>query len=119
MATLREKQELRDKGLTYQQIADHLGIRYQAVANSLSKQNPRLFRYVSESGCVYPNLRRWMNENKCGKRELLRRIGLGCAPNNYNRICSYLLGKVDPPKKTIDKILSVTGMTYEEAFLRE
>lgn len=116
MATLQEKLALREQGMTYQQIADHFGISYQAVANSLSKHNPRLFRYVSEEGCIYPNLRRWMNENKVGKRELLRRCGLVCAPKNYDRFCSYFQGKVDPPKKTIDKILRVTGLTYEEAF---
>lgn len=119
MASLQEKQALRDKGMTYQQIADHLGISYQAVANVLSKNNPRLFRFISESGCAYPNLRRWMNENKVGKRELLRRCGLAVAPGNVARLESYLSGRVDLPKRTIDKILSVTGMSYEEVFWRE
>ena len=118
MATLQEKLAMRDKGMTYQQIADHFGVSYQAVANSLSKHNPRLFRYVSETGCVYPNLRRWMNDNKVGKRELLRRCGLGCAPNNVARMERYLCGRIDPPKRTIDKILMATGLSYEEAFWR-
>jgi transcriptional regulator with XRE-family HTH domain len=119
MASLQEKQALRDKGMTYQQIADHLGISYQAVANVLSKNNPGRFQFVHENGCVYPNLRRWMNENKVGKRELVRRCGLECLPNNVARFEEYLLGRADPPKKTIDKILRATGMSYEEAFWRE
>lgn len=119
MATLQEKQALRDKGMTYQQIADRLGISHQAVAQALSKHNPRRFQFVPENGCVYPNLRRWMNENKVGKRELVRRCGLECLPNNIARLESYLLGRTDPPKKTIDKIISATGLSYETLFSME
>ena len=39
MATKQEKLALREQGMTYQQIADHFGISYQAVIRSISRTN--------------------------------------------------------------------------------
>ena len=116
MVRKEEKMALREQGMTYQQIADHFGITYQAVAQTLSKYEPSRFRYVTENGCVYPNIRNWMNRNKVTKSEFVRRLGLCNCYDNKARLASYLRGECDPSKSTIDKILAVTGMTYEEAF---
>lgn len=116
--TKAEKIALREQGLTYRQIADRLGISTQAVAQVLSKRQPSRFRLVAEEGCVYVGIRNWMNENKVGFTELVRRCGLQTAGGTYPRWRSYLTGQCDPPKRTIDKILRVTGLTYEEAFGR-
>ena len=35
---------------------------------------------------------------------------------NKKRMDYYLTGRNDPPKNVIDKILMVTGLTYEQAF---
>ena len=35
------------------------------------------------------------------------------------RDVSYLSGKCEPRKPFIDKMLSITGMTYEKAFCKE
>jgi len=116
MATRAEKLALREQGMTYRQIADQFGISYQAVAHSLASYNPKRFQYITETGCVYPNLRKWMNDNKVGQSEFARRCQFSNSPGNKNRMRGYLIGLADPPKRTIDKILAVTGMTYEEAF---
>lgn len=119
MATKQEKMALREQGMTYQQIADHFGISYQAVAQTLAKYNPNKFCFVRPSGCVYTGLRNWMNKNKVGISEFVRRCGVENCYCNKNRMVGYLSGKTDPPKRTIDKILAVTGLTYEEAFGEE
>lgn len=116
MVTKHEKLALREQGMTYQQIADRLGISYQAVAQALGEYNPNHFHYVPETSCIYPNLRKWMNDNKVGKTELTRRCGYANSPSNKGRIFRYLQGKVDPPKRFIDRILAATGLTYEQAF---
>lgn len=116
MATKQEKLALREQGMTYQQIADRLGISYQAVAQALATHNTKHFHYISESCCIYPNLRKWLNENQVSKSELARRCGYAGSPGNTNRVFSYLQGKIDPPKRVIDKILAATGLTYEQAF---
>ena len=38
---------------------------------------------------------------------------LGCGSSTVGK---YLSGKAQPNKQIIDKILEITGMTYEEAF---
>lgn len=119
MVTKQEKLALREQGMTYQQIADYFGISYQAVAQPLAAYNPNHFHYVSESGCIYPNIRKWLNDNKVNKSEFARRCGLSNVSNNKNRLNCYLIGRCDPPKMMIDKILAATGMTYEQAFSKE
>jgi predicted transcriptional regulator len=116
MATKQEKMALREQGMTYRQIADHFGISYQAVAQALGEYNPNHFKYISETGCVYPNLRKWLNDNKVGKSEFARRCGYANVYCNKKRMDYYLTGRNDPPKNVIDKILMVTGLTYEQAF---
>lgn len=116
MATKEEKLVLREQGMSYQQIADYFGISYQAVAQPLAKHNPNKFRYVRESGCVYPNIRKWLNDNRVNKSEFVRRLQLMNSNGNKERMDGYLTGRTDPPKRIIDRILAVTGLTYEEAF---
>ena len=119
MATKQEKLALREQGMTYQQIADHFGISYQAVAQPLAKYQPNHFHYVTETGCVYPNIRKWLNDNKVNKSEFARRCGFCNQSDRKKRLDGYLKGRCDPPKRVIDKILSVTGLTYEQAFSKK
>ena len=63
-------------------------------------------------GGRFPNIDRWMQANGITTvKELARRADV---PRSTMR--SALRGKHDPIKSTIDAILHVTGMTYEEAF---
>lgn len=108
----------REKGMTLQQIADKNGVSKQYVAQVVGKQSPKGFRVITEE-CVYPNLRKWMNANKVSRAELCRRMGITSEPSNIARLRTYMNGRADPPKRTIDKMLQVTGMTYEVLFYRE
>lgn len=104
----------REKGMTYQQIADKYGISRQAVAECCGKHSPGHFKGFSKESCIYPNLRRWLNENKVNRAEFLRRLGLVYGTNSSDRLTRYFRGIGYPPKQTIDKMLEVTGLTYEE-----
>ena len=119
MSTLEQKKELRNKGLTYQEIANELGISKQAVAQSLSKYSPRYFRRVSPETCIYKGLRDWMNENKVTMAEFLRKLGLTTNYRNYALYAERLRGRTEFRKKEIDAILVFTGMTFEECFKEE
>lgn len=116
MSTKQQKMELREQGMTYKQIAEHLGISYQAVAASLAGYAPCRFHWITESQCIFPGLRNWMNENKTTLPELVRRCGYAPLPTTLSRMRDYLCGRSDMRKKTIDKILCATGLTYEDAF---
>lgn len=111
--------ELRDQGMTYAEIAKICGVSYQAVAMCIGKWSPGHFKPLTKEAVVYPNLRLWMNENEITRNEFIRRMNLAISGGNSERFSSYFKGKCDPPKKTIDKMLQVTGMTYEELFYRE
>lgn len=108
--------EMREDGMTYQQIADELGCSKSYVGQLLGAFNPLHFRAVTEEGCIYPGLREWMNDNKVGRSEMLRRMGKAAWPRHVSKLSGILRGHHDPSKATIDSILKVTGMTYEECF---
>lgn len=109
---------LREQGLTYREIAEKLGVSNQYVSMVCGKFEPAHFQYIGDN-CVYPNLRNWMNEHKVSRREFLRRMGLTGNNGNYERFASYMRGESHPRKQYIDKMLAVTGLTYEKLFYRE
>lgn len=107
--------ELRNSGMTHREIAKRFGCSPQYVAVVCSKSYPAHFIPIGDN-CVYPNLRRWMNEHKINRRELMRRMGLTLHASNYSRLNDYLRGASLPRKDYIDKMLEATGMTYEVLF---
>lgn len=108
----------REQGMTYAQIAEKYGVSKQTVGQVCGKAQPYMFRAVTEN-CVYPNLRRWMNDNKVSIKELLRMMGKTPYVNTCKNMSGYLRGENDPPKVIIDDMLKATGLTYEEMFYRE
>jgi transcriptional regulator with XRE-family HTH domain len=63
---------------------------------------------------VYPGIAQWLYENRCTYAKLAELIG---APQAS--VSRWMNGVHKPNKPTIDKILKVTGMTYEQAFGEE
>lgn len=106
----------RDKGLSYTEIARKYGVSKQAVAQACGKLTPGHFNPYTEKEVVYPNLRRWLNENRVCRAEFGRRMGHGFAGTGTTMISAWFRGGNTPQKSTIDKILKVTGLTYEELF---
>lgn len=104
----------REKGLTHQQIADKYGVSKQCVAQACGRQKTYYYRY--NVTCVYPVLCRWLNDNKISTRELLNRMGLTSYAKNYDSIRAKLRGDKELKKSDIDKLIEITGMTYEELF---
>ena len=109
----------RESGLTYQQIADKYGVTRQAVAAVCGKSNPNMFRFITKEGCIYPNLRKWMNDNKVSKKELIRRMGVVPFTTAQRLMGDRLSGRAELTKSEIDSMLMATGMTYEEMFCME
>lgn len=109
----------REQGLSYRQIAAKHGVSYQAVAQACSKYSPGHFRPFTAEQVVYPNLRRWLNENKVSRGEFIRRMGLLPEGPNFDRVRNWFSGRCYPIKKVIDKMLEVTGLTYEQLWETE
>lgn len=59
----------------------------------------------------YPVIEKYMLDHNLSLREFARRCGI---PSST--MCRLLNGETEPVKSTIDKILTVTGLSYEECF---
>ena len=99
---------LREEGLTYEQIGRVLGVSKQAAHQSLVPRDG--FRLSTVRKVKYVGLRNWMIENRKNISRLEKEIG------KERCLSNCLTGKFEPRKKTIDAILRVTGLTYEECF---
>jgi len=108
----------RDAGMKYREIAEKYGVSHQYVAQLCGKSNPRYFKIVGER-CIYPNLRKWMNDNKVSYNELLRRMGQTPYPEMCSKLSTWTSGKNDPPKVWIDRMIAATGLPYEVLFAKE
>ena len=60
---------------------------------------------------MYPNLAEWLDSENLSYIEVADELGMSKA-TLYN----VIYGIVDPRKSTIDRLLKLSGMTYEEAF---
>lgn len=102
---------MRFDGLSIQEIADHLGVTKEYIRKITPNIKGRSVSLAKLDTYIYPNISRWMVGNCVSTNKLSKMIGV-----THVTVSNNLLGKTDLPKKTIDKILEVTGMTYEEAF---
>lgn len=109
----------RDAGLTYREIAEKYGVSYQSVAQMCSRYSIGHFRAYTKEEVVYPNLRKWLNDNKVTRSEFVRRMNNRPAGQLVKEVGGWFRGNYYPLKSSIDKILEITGLTYEQLFERD
>lgn len=112
---------MRREGAALKDIAHEYGVSMPSVSKIINRYAPELVRrktfgsisaYNLQEKCVYPGLAKWMIQNRTTPNELGRMARVGDGMTIYN----MLFGKSNLRKGSIDKILQVTGLTYEEAF---
>lgn len=105
---------MREEGMTYEAIGRVFGISKQA-AYEIHKRDYKgdHFRVSTVLEVKYIGLREWMLENRVS----ITALGKMCGVTNLHN--GTLVGKHALTKPTIDKILKVTGLTYEECFKEE
>lgn len=103
-------------GMSYAEVAEKHGVSKQNIYQAVGKHKPTVFREITNKQCIYPNLRAWINDNKITRAEFSRRMWGNSYPGGSRRIKEYFSGKCDPPKKTIDRMIEVTGLPYEILF---
>ena len=115
-----EMQAMRDEGYNYTQIAEAAGVSKQRIFQLIGgEQRNRTPKPLTETECVYPNLRKWMNENHVSRGELTRRLYNGTTPPRAcERVNKFLNGTVNHiiNRQFLDSILKITGLTYEQLF---
>jgi len=97
-------------GCKYQEVANKFGVSRQYIQQIYPQMEKR---FVHED-FIYPNIAKWFGENKMTVREFA-----GIVNTNPSTVFSWFRGVHEPRKFFIDCILTVTGMTYEEAFREE
>lgn len=110
--------EMHKQGMTYAEIGQKMGISRQRVFQLIGDTRKGSHKLITEKECVYVGIRNWTNENKISRTALTRIINGTFHASKYERLIRVLKG-VDCHKHNIDKILKVTGLTYEEAFKLE
>ena len=107
---------MRNNGATYTQIAKEFGISKQRVCKMLSNGNESYFKTITEKHCSFVGIREWLNKNKVSITEFIRRIYGVYHEERRKMMLGYLTKKHDVKKQMIDRILEITGLTYEQAF---
>lgn len=107
---------LRSTGMTYSQIAEAVGVSRQRVGQICGKSDKTKFHQINPASVKYGGLRDWMNENYFSMAELCRRMYGYYAPSALNCLTNRTTGKVDMRKSDIDKLIEITGLSYEELF---
>ena len=112
--------EMRDNGKTYQEIADAFFLTRQRVYDLIGDPSfGKGFRGVSEEQCIFRNLREWMNKKRITVAGFARDVYGQSGTTYKSKMRNYLRGETGLKKEAIDKILSITKMTYEECFAEE
>jgi DNA-binding helix-turn-helix protein len=101
---------MRMDGYTLQEIGDKYGVTREYVRQVLDVGK----RKDKFSKIVYPKLKQYMIERKLSIRKLSILIDIQSATATR-----LLYGESSPTMSTVNKILKLTGLTYEEAFYLE
>ena len=119
-ALRQQMRDLHKDGKTYQEIGDMFGISKQRVFQMIGgSSSPKYFRHITADCCIFNGIRKYMNDNKVSCMEMTRRIHGDTGPRYYQYTKSKLNGNTELTKKYIDKLLEITGLTYEVAFQLE
>lgn len=99
---------MRLDGYTLQEIADKHGVSKQYISTLV----PRISELSTV--CIFPAIRTWMRSNGYNGKKIAEFCGV-----TPNAVYAWLRGINSITKANIDKMLQLTGMTYEEAFREE
>lgn len=110
-----EAYRMRLEGATLQSIADRFEVSLEWIRQIVPPIEGKTWSLEGmRNRCVYPGIAQWLYENRCTYAKLAELIGVPQAS-----VSRWMNGVHKPNKPTIDKILKVTGMTYEQAFGEE
>lgn len=100
------------EGTPIRKIAENYCVSPEAIYKRLGRSGVDVSAVTTRlrSG-LYPNLGEWMAEHKIDIYRFANMAGI-----SYTYMRKFLDGKANPSFAIIQKILGVTGLTYEQAF---
>ena len=100
-----------ESGCTYAQVARNLGCSRQYIQKTFGCQKFREMRDQARiRKCKYPAIMRYLVENDMTEAEFAKR----CYVSRATMTKMLVYGKVS--NATVEQVLRVTGMSFEEAF---
>lgn len=106
-----EAVRMRKDGMSYQEIADRFGVSRQAI-NALFRDGKRADQKPKNTHLIkYIGIKKYLEKNRIS----IGKFSKMCRVDNTT-MWRNITGQTDMLKRNIDKILLVTGMTYEQAF---
>lgn len=102
---------MRKNGDSLQKIADSLGISRQWIWVIIHRDGNVPYQQKLLNRVIFPAIRNYLYKNRIS----ISQFSVLCNVS-YKTIYRGITGQADMPKRTIDQILRITGMTYEEAF---
>lgn len=103
----------RAAGMTYAEIGAKYGVSRQRIGQVYKKYNKYNFKAIKESGCVYINVRDWMNRHSIDRTELLQMIRddqRDPTSADLHRMYNILLGRLVMPNEMTRRIAKITGL---------
>jgi len=111
---------MRRQGHKLSEIAKEIGVSQQRVSQILATgKDKRWFHPHSPMRIVYVGLRNWMNENMVSKTAFIIKMGYCFHATTMSRYANKLKGNGSWEIDEINKLISMTGMTFEDLFRRE
>lgn len=104
----------RAAGMTYAEIGAKYGVSRQRIGQVYKKYNKYNFKAIKECGCVYINVRDWMNQNSIDRTELLQLIHYDHkvpTSADLHRMYNILLGRLVMPNEMTRRIAKITGLS--------
>lgn len=108
-----EVKRLRGSGMSYQAVGERFGVSKQRI-HQITHPKPRKKKTPSTAGVKYPRIKKYLEENNISVAAFADACGV-----TRSTMYTNLKGDGGMNKSTIDAILKVTGLTYEEAFFVE
>ena len=109
--------EMHEKGMNYTDIGKVFGLSRQRVYQLIGGGYKSHFQSIKSENCIYEEIRQFLIVNKMSIAEFSRKIYEDNHPVHKSTISNVLKGS-DVHKSIIDRILDITGLTYEQAFKR-
>jgi hypothetical protein len=112
--------ELYLSGKTLAEVGREFGISKQRVFRIIGGTD-RHRRVTDEqlAKIKYIGLRNWMKENNVSLMGLTRLLYDNTEAENWSRTRNRIYGRTDMGKRFIDKLITITGLSYEVLFSEE
>lgn len=102
---------MRKNGDSFQKIVDSLGVSRQWIWVIIHRDGNVPYQQKLLNRVIFPAIRNYLHKNRIS----ITQFSVLCNVS-YRTMYQRITGQTDILKRTIDQILRVTGMTYEEAF---